>query len=137
MQDLIEQLTQEQLVDIVILLEDDKKLDAIRYIRTHTALDESQAIQVINEIVREHDLALNRNNKGNIGPRFTDDADENISVVTTPLEVPDHPNLSIAKDTEVAAQQVGKRVPGREIEKKIWITTAVILLIIIVLWLLL
>ncbi|WP_180018596.1 MULTISPECIES: hypothetical protein [unclassified Acinetobacter] len=137
MQDLIEQLTQEQLVDIVILLEDDKKLDAIRYIRTHTALDESQAIQVIDEIVREHDLALNRNNKGNIGPRFTDDADENIPVVTTSLEVPDHPNLSIAKDTEVAAQQVGKRVPGREIEKKIWITAAVILLIIIVLWLLL
>jgi len=137
MQDLIEQLTQEQLVDIVILLEDDKKLDAIRYIRTHTALDESQAIQVIDEIVREHDLALNRDNKGNIGPRFTDDADENISVVTTPLEVPEHPNLSIAKDTEVAAQQVGKRVPGREIEKKIWITAAVILLIIIVLWLLL
>lgn len=137
MQHLIEQLTQEQLVDIVILLEDDKKLEAIRYIRTHTALDESQAIQVINEIVREHDLALNRDNKGNIGPRFTDDADENIPVVTTPLEVPDHPNLSIAKDTEVAAQQVGKRVPGREIEKKIWITAAVILLIIIVLWLLL
>ena len=137
MQDLIEQLTQEQLVDIVILLEDDKKLDAIRYIRTHTALDESQAIQVIDEIVREHDLALNRDNKGNIGPRFTDDADENIPVVTTSLEVPDHPNLSIAKDTEVAAQQVGKRVPGREIEKKIWITAAIILLIIIVLWLLL
>lgn len=137
MQDLIEQLTQEQLVDIVILLEDDKKLDAIRYIRTHTALDESQAIQVIDEIVREHDLALNRDNEGNIGPRFTDDADENIPVVTTPLEVPEHPNLSIAKDTEVAAQQVGKRVPGREIEKKIWITAAVILLIIIVLWLLL
>ncbi|WP_313484592.1 hypothetical protein [Acinetobacter variabilis] len=137
MQDLIEQLTQGQLVDIVILLEDDKKLDAIRYIRTHTALDESQAIQVIDEIVREHDLALNRDNKGNIGPRFTDDADENIPVVTTSLEVPDHPNLSIAKDTEVAAQQVGKRVPGREIEKKIWITAAVILLIIIVLWLLL
>ena len=137
MQDLIEQLTQEQLVDIVILLEDDKKLDAIRYIRTHTTLDESQAIQVIDEIVREHDLALNRDNKGNIGPRFTDDADENIPVVTTSLEVPDHPNLSIAKDTEVAAQQVGKRVPGREIEKKIWITAAVILLIIIVLWLLL
>ncbi|MBO3661299.1 MULTISPECIES: hypothetical protein [Acinetobacter] len=137
MQDLIEQLTQEQLVDIVILLEDDKKLDAIRYIRTHTTLDESQAIQVIDEIVREHDLALNRDNKGNIGPRFTDDADENIPVVTTPLEVPEHPNLSIAKDTEVAAQQVGKRVPGREIEKKIWITAAVILLIIIVLWLLL
>ncbi|WP_180003875.1 MULTISPECIES: hypothetical protein [unclassified Acinetobacter] len=137
MQDLIEQLTQEQLVDIVILLEDDKKLDAIRYIRTHTALDESQAIQVIDEIVREHDLALNRDNKGNIGPRFTDDADENIPVVTTSLEVPDHPNLSIAKDTEVAAQQVGKHVPGREIEKKIWITAAVILLIIIVLWLLL
>ena len=137
MQDLIEQLTQEQLVDIVILLEDDKKLDAIRYIRTHTALDESQAIQVIDEIVREHDLVLNRDNKGNIGPRFTDDADENIPVVTTPLEVPEHPNLSIAKDTEVAAQQVGKRVPGREIEKKIWITAAVILLIIIVLWLLL
>lgn len=137
MQDLIEQLTQEQLVDIVILLEDDKKLDAIRYIRTHTALDESQAIQVIDEIVREHDLALNRDNKGNIGPRFTDDADENIPVVTTSLEVSDHPNLSIAKDTEVAAQQVGKRVPGREIEKKIWITAAIILLIIIVLWLLL
>lgn len=137
MQDLIERLTQGQLVDIVILLEDDKKLDAIRYIRTHTALDESQAIQVIDEIVREHDLALNRDNKGNIGPRFTDDADENIPVVTTSLEVPDHPNLSIAKDTEVAAQQVGKRVPGREIEKKIWITAAVILLIIIVLWLLL
>lgn len=137
MQDLIEQLTQEQLVDIVILLEDDKKLDAIRYIRTHTTLDESQAIQVIDEIVREHDLALNRDNKGNIGPRFTDDADENIPVVTTPLEVPEHPNLSIAKDTEVAAQQVGKRVPGREIEKKIWITAAIILLIIIVLWLLL
>ncbi|WP_291360033.1 hypothetical protein [Acinetobacter sp. UBA3025] len=137
MQDLIEQLTQGQLVDIVILVEDDKKLDAIRYIRTHTALDESQAIQVIDEIVREHDLALNRDNKGNIGPRFTDDADENIPVVTTSLEVPDHPNLSIAKDTEVAAQQVGKRVPGREIEKKIWITAAVILLIIIVLWLLL
>lgn len=137
MQDLIEQLTQEQLVDIVILLEDDKKLDAICYIRTHTALDESQAIQVIDEIVREHDLALNRDNKGNIGPRFTDDADENIPVVTTSLEVPDHPNLSIAKDTEVAAQQVDKRVPGREIEKKIWITAAVILLIIIVLWLLL
>lgn len=137
MQDLIEQLTQEQLVDIVILLENDKKLEAIRYIRTHTALDESQAIQVIDEIVREHDLALNRDNKGNIGPRFTDDADENIPVVTTSLEVPDHPNLSIAKDTEVAAQQVGKRVPGREIEKKIWITAAVILLIIIVLWLLL
>ena len=137
MQDLIEQLTQEQLVDIVILLEDDKKLEAIRYIRTHTALDESQAIQVINEIVREHDLALNRDNKGNIGPRFTDDADENIPVVTTPLEVPDHPNLSIAKDTEVAAQQFGKRVPGREIEKKIWITAAVIFLIVIVLWLLL
>lgn len=137
MQDLIEQLTQEQLVDIVILLEDDKKLEAIRYIRTHTVLDESQAIQVIDEIVREHDLALNRDNKGNIGPRFTDDADENIPVVTTLLEVPEHPNLSIAKDTEVAAQQVGKRVPGREIEKKIWITAAVILLIIIVLWLLL
>ena len=124
MQDLIEQLTQEQLVDIVILLEDDKKLDAIRYIRTHTALDESQAIQVIDEIVREHDLALNRDNKGNIGPRFTDDTDENIPVVSTSLEVPDHPNLSIAKDTEVAAQQVGKRVPGREIEKKICITAA-------------
>ncbi len=126
-----------KLVDIVILLEDDKKLEAIRYIRTHTAFRWITAIQVIDEIVREHDLALNRNNKGNIGPRFTDDADENISVVTTPLEVPVVPTLASLKITEVAAQQVGKRVPGREIEKKIWITAAVILLIIIVLWLLL
>ena len=137
MQDLIEQLSQQQLVDIIILLEDDKKLEAIRYIRTHTSLDEFQARQVIDEIVLEHDLALNRDHEGNIGPRFSEDANENIQVMTTPLEVPEHPNLSIAKDTEVAAQHVGRRVPARELEKKIWITAAIILAIIILLWLLL
>lgn len=136
MQDLIEHLSQEQLVDIIILLEDDQKQEAIRYIQTHTSLDEIQARQAIDEIVLEHDRALQRDHKGDTGQRFSDDA-EKIQILTPPLEVPEHPNLHLAKEAELAAPAVPLRTPGRELEKKIWLTAAVILLIIILLWVLL
>ena len=67
MQDLIEYLSQEQLVNIIILLEDDKKLEAVRYITENTPLDEAQALQVIDEIVQEHDVVMKHES---IGPRF-------------------------------------------------------------------
>jgi len=94
MQDLIEYLSQEQLVNIIILLEDDKKLEAVRYITENTPLDEAQALQVIDEIVREHDVVMKHESTG---PRFSDDAGD-IDLVTPPLEIPTHPSLSTSTE---------------------------------------
>ncbi|QKQ70769.1 MULTISPECIES: hypothetical protein [unclassified Acinetobacter] len=132
MQELIEQISQQQLVEIIILLEDDKKLEAIHYIRSHTPLDEIQARQLIDEIVREHDLALQRDPNDTIGPRFTED--EDMQLLTPPLELPKHPQLSISKEQEVAAQRVPETTPTQQIKKKIWMTAAAIVLLIILVW---
>lgn len=135
MQELIEQISQQQLVEIIILLEDDKKLEAIRYIRSHTPLDEIQARQLIDEIVREHDLALQRDPNDTIGPRFTED--EDMQLLTPPLELLKHPQLSISKEQEVAAQRVPETTPTQQIKKKIWMTAAAIVLLIILVWIIL
>ncbi|MCO8042653.1 hypothetical protein OC498_08570 [Acinetobacter bohemicus] len=135
MQELIEQISQQQLVEIIILLEDDKKLEAIHYIRSHTPLDEIQARQLIDEIVREHDLALQRDPNDTIGPRFTED--EDMQLLTPPLELPKHPQLSISKEQEVAAQRVPETTPTQQIKKKIWMTAAAIVLLIILVWIIL
>lgn len=135
MQELIEQISQQQLVEIIILLEDDKKLEAIHYIRSHTPLDEIQARQLIDEIVREHDLALQRAPNDTIGPRFTED--EDMQLLTPPLELPKHPQLSISKEQEVAAQRVPETAPTQQIKKKIWMTAAAIVLLIILVWIIL
>lgn len=135
MQELIEQISQQQLVEIIILLEDDKKLEAIHYIRSHTPLDEIQARQLIDEIVREHDLALQRDPNDTIGPRFTED--EDMQLLTPPLELPKHPQLSISKEQEVAAQRVPQTTPTQQIKKKIWMTAAAIVLLIILVWIIL
>lgn len=135
MQELIEQISQQQLVEIIILLEDDKKLEAIHYIRSHTPLDEIQARQLIDEIVREHDLALQRAPNDTIGPRFTED--EDMQLLTPPLELPKHPQLSISKEQEVAAQRVPETTPTQQIKKKIWMTAAAIVLLIILVWIIL
>ena len=132
MQELIEQISQQQLVEIIILLEDDKKLEAIHYIRSHTPLDEIQARQLIDEIVREHDLALQRDPNDTIGPRFTED--EDMQLLTPPLELPKHPQLSISKEQEVAAQRVPETTPTQQIKKKIWMTATAIVLLIILVW---
>ena len=132
MQELIEQISQQQLVEIIILLEDDKKLEAIHYIRSHTPLDEIQARQLIDEIVREHDLALQRDPNDTIGPRFTED--EDMQLLTPRLELPKHPQLSISKEQEVAAQRVPQTTPTQQIKKKIWMTAAAIVLLIILVW---
>ncbi|WP_216938353.1 MULTISPECIES: hypothetical protein [unclassified Acinetobacter] len=130
MQELIESLTQEQLVNIIILLEDDKKLEAVRYITENTPLDEVQALQVIEEIVREHDIVMKTESTG---PRFSDDADD-IDLVTPPLEIPTHPSLSTPTETEIIAQQLRENVPTRKIEKKIWMIAVVAVLLLILLW---
>ena len=101
MQDLIEYLSQEQLVNIIILLEDDKKLEAVRYITENTPLDEAQALQVIDEIVREHDVVMKHESTG---PRFSDDAGD-IDLVTPPLEIPTHPSLSTSTGSSVNTVQ--------------------------------
>lgn len=126
MQDLIEYLSQEQLVNIIILLEDDKKLEAVRYITENTPLDEAQALQVIDEIVREHDVE-------STGPRFSDDAGD-IDLVTPPLEIPTHPSLSTSAEAEITAQQLRENVPTRKIEKKIWMMAAVAVVLLILVW---
>ena len=130
MQELIESLSQEQLVNIIILLEDDKKLEAVRYITEHTPLDEDQALQVIEEIVREYDVVMKTET---IGPRFSDDAGE-IDLVTPPLEIPTHPSLNIPTEAEFTAQQLREDVPARKIEKKIWMMAAIAVVLLILVW---
>lgn len=130
MQDLIEYLSQEQLVNIIILLEDDKKLEAVRYITENTPLDEAQALQVIDEIVQEHDVVMKHESTG---PRFSDDAGD-IDLVTPPLEIPTHPSLSTSTEAEITAQQLRENVPTRKIEKKIWVMAAVAVVLLILVW---
>ncbi|MBD8010303.1 MULTISPECIES: hypothetical protein [Acinetobacter] len=131
MQDFIESLSQEQLVNIIILLEDDKKKEAVGYITGNTPLDEVQALQVIEEIVREHDIVMKHESTG---PRFSDDADD-IDLVTPPLEIPNHPSLSAPTEAEITAQQLRENVPPRKIEKKIWIIATVAVILLILIWL--
>lgn len=130
MQELIESLTQEQLVNIIILLEDDKKIEAVRYITEHTTLNEIQALQVIEEIVREHDVVMKTESTG---PRFSDDAGE-VDLVTPPLEIPTHPSLNTPTEAEITARQLREEVPTRKIENKIWILAAIAVLLLILIW---
>ena len=133
MQDLIEHLSQEQLVHIIILLEDDQKLEAVRYISEQTPLDEAQALQVIEEIVREHDVVMKHESEA---PRFSEDAGD-IELVTPPLEIPSHPSLNTVTEAEVAANRVRENPPVRQIEKKIWIFAAIAVLLLILFWMML
>lgn len=70
MQDPIEQLTEEQLIHIIVLLEQDQKKEAIQYIMQHSTLNQEQALEVIAAILMEHDAALHMHSSG---PRFSDD----------------------------------------------------------------
>lgn len=82
MQDPIEYLTEDQLVHIVVLLEEDKKTEAIQYIVQHTPLDQQQALEVIAAIVMEHDAALQVQTQG---ARFSDDVTINPQLKTEAL----------------------------------------------------
>lgn len=73
MRDPIEHLNEEQLVHIVVLLEEDKKNEALVYIVKNSSLTEQQARDVIAAILMEHDAALQQQTSG---PRFTDDLPE-------------------------------------------------------------
>ncbi|WP_435366383.1 hypothetical protein [Acinetobacter lwoffii] len=113
-----------------ILFETPPKLEAVRYITENTPLDEAQALQVIDEIVREHDVVMKHESTG---PRFSDDAGD-IDLVTPPLEIPTHPSLSTSTEAEITAQQLRENVPTRKIEKKIWMMAAVAVVLLILVW---
>lgn len=77
-------------------------------------MDEAQALQVIDEIVREHDVVMKHESTG---PRFSDDAGD-IDLVTPPLEIPTHPSLSTSTEAEITAQQLRENVPTRKSKRK-------------------
>src|SRR5690606_41448971 len=70
MLDPIEQLTEEQLIHIIVLLEQDQKKEAVQYIMQHSTLNQEQALEGIAAILLEHDAALHMHTSG---PRFSDD----------------------------------------------------------------
>lgn len=55
---LIETLREEQLVKVILLLDDGKRHEAVQYLRTDSHLTEAEAQQLIDELIRQHGLAM-------------------------------------------------------------------------------
>lgn len=58
MDEKIEQLTNEQLLDVIVLVEENKIIQAIQYIATHTAFQYDDAQEIVTELTKRHDVAL-------------------------------------------------------------------------------
>ncbi|MFH7810067.1 MULTISPECIES: hypothetical protein [unclassified Acinetobacter] len=58
MDEKIEQLTNEQLLDVIVLVEENKIIQAIQYIATHTAFQYDDAQEIVTELTKRHDAAL-------------------------------------------------------------------------------
>ncbi len=143
MQDPIEYLTEDQLVHIVVLLEEDKKSEAIQYIVQHTPLDQQQALEVIAAIVMEHDAALQVQTQG---ARFSDDVTINPQLKTEALtdsiavSIPasatqDHATRPpIPESTQELQEKVAEPVTAKNGPHLIWIIAGIIILILLIIW---
>ncbi|ATO19630.1 hypothetical protein BS636_08185 [Acinetobacter sp. LoGeW2-3] len=143
MQDPIEYLTEEQLVHIVVLLEDDKKTEAIQYIVQHTSLNQQQALEVIAAIVMEHDAALQVQTQG---ARFSDDvtADRQLKTETLTdsiaVSIPtsatqDHATRPpVPESTRELQEKVAEPVTAKNGPHLIWIIAGIIILITVIIW---
>lgn len=58
MDERIQQLTNEQLLDVIVLVEENKIIQAIQYIATHTAFQYDDAQEIVTELTKRHDAAL-------------------------------------------------------------------------------
>ena len=58
MDEKIQQLTNEQLLDVIVLVEENKIIQAIQYIATHTAFQYDDAQEIVTELTKRHDAAL-------------------------------------------------------------------------------
>ena len=106
MQHLLEQLTQEQLLKVISMLEDDQKPEVIQYIAENSSLNELQALKVIDAIVSEHDEVLKQYTQG---PRFTEDVPQEIQTEAYTLndEIEEAiSNTSGFSDTNIAAEPI-------------------------------
>ena len=57
MDEKIQQLTNEQLLDVIVLVEENKIIQAIQYIATHTAFQYDDAQEIVTELTKRHDAA--------------------------------------------------------------------------------
>lgn len=85
---LIETLREEQLVKVILLLDDGKRHEAVQYLRTDSHLTEAEAQQLIDELIRQHGLAMDAS-KGECAPKPIDD----ISTPYFDTEDPPRPQL--------------------------------------------
>lgn len=58
MDEKIQQLTNEQLLDVIVLVEENKIIQAIQYIATYTAFQYDDAQEIVTELTKRHDAAL-------------------------------------------------------------------------------
>ena len=58
MDEKIQQLTNEQLLDVIVLVEENKIIQAIQYIASHTAFQYDDAQEIVTELTKRHDAAL-------------------------------------------------------------------------------
>lgn len=58
MDEKIQQLTNEQLLDVIVLVEENKIIQAIQYITSHTAFQYDDAQEIVTELTKRHDAAL-------------------------------------------------------------------------------
>ena len=143
MQDPIEHLTEEQLVHIVVLLEEDKKTEAIQYIVQNTSLNQQQALEVIAAIVMEHDAALQVQTQG---ARFSDDVTtdqqlktevltDSIAVSIPMNSTQDHAtHPPMPESTRELQEKVAEPVTAKNGPHLIWIIAGIIILIMLIIW---
>lgn len=147
MQHLIEQLSHEQLIDIIELLENDQKANAIQYIAKHTPLNELHALKVIEAIVNEHDAVLKLQTEG---PRFSDDVTTDTEIGSTFTEevaatIPIEPTL-VAPPTSTQTAPTDTTPLLSELERKtdlesspntqtfIWMGVGILAVVVILIW---
>lgn len=145
MREPIEQLSEEQLVHIVVLLEDDKKNEALAYIVKNSSLNEQQARDVIAAILMEHDAALQQQTSG---PRFTDDLPEQqvetgnltdsiaISIPRQNDQLSDSPTSPLPPATEELQEKVAEPESTPTTPHLIWIAAGIIIFILLLIWIL-
>lgn len=145
MQDPIEHLSEEQLVHIVVLLEDDKKNEALAYIVKNSSLTEQQARDVLAAILMEHDAALQQQTSG---PRFSDDlpaqqVETGNLTDSIAISIPrqnDQLNDSRTSPLPPATAELQEKVAEPESAPKtphlIWIAAGIVIFILLLIWIL-
>ena len=134
MDEKIEQLTNEQLLDVIVLVEENKIIQAIQYIATHTAFQYDDAQEIVTELTKRHDAALkSMYNHEQLYSEDISTAELTINRLTTPkLTLKEDQTLPKSQHKDVNNSDVTRTQGIQALQPKnhkLWMILAVVILV--------